>query len=307
MEMQQVRYFLAVAKTLNFTRAAEQCNVSQPALTRAIKLLEEELGGELIRREGRLSHLTDLGERMLPLLRQCHESALTAKALAESVSKGEIATLSLAVSATLDLALLMPLLAEMFRGFPGIQLKLRRGGARQIAALLKNGEVDLAIGGPLGESWDRLEAWPMFNESFGLVVSRDHELARTNDIELDVDLIREERFLLHSALDASAEDIARLGAAGINIANAHEVDSVEDLEAMVSANFGVAIAPETTLRGVRVRHLQCQALDLHRSVAIYTVAGRPRSREVATLLNLLRGADWTAAIRMPIEQPKPDR
>ncbi|MCL2385115.1 MAG: LysR family transcriptional regulator, partial [Alphaproteobacteria bacterium] len=50
MEMQQVRYFLAVAQTLNFTRAAEQCNVSQPALTRAIKALEEELGGELVRR-----------------------------------------------------------------------------------------------------------------------------------------------------------------------------------------------------------------------------------------------------------------
>ena len=64
MEMQQVRYFLSVARTLNFTRAAEDCNVTQPALTRAIKQLEDELGGELIRREGRLSHLTDLGNRM---------------------------------------------------------------------------------------------------------------------------------------------------------------------------------------------------------------------------------------------------
>ena len=61
MEMQQVRYFLAVSRTLNFTRAAEECNVTQPALTRAIKQLEDELGGELIRREGRNTHLTDLG------------------------------------------------------------------------------------------------------------------------------------------------------------------------------------------------------------------------------------------------------
>ena len=51
MEMQQVRYFVAVAETLNFTRAAEQCNVTQPALTRAIKQLEYELGGDLIRDE----------------------------------------------------------------------------------------------------------------------------------------------------------------------------------------------------------------------------------------------------------------
>ena len=64
MEMKQVRYFVAVAETLNFTRAAEQCNVTQPALTRAIKQLEFELGGDLIRREGRNTHLTDLGNRM---------------------------------------------------------------------------------------------------------------------------------------------------------------------------------------------------------------------------------------------------
>lgn len=303
MEMQQVRYFLAVAKTLNFTRAAEQCNVSQPALTRAIKLLEDELGGELIRREGRLSHLTDLGNRMLPLLRQCYESALTAKSLAQSIGKGDIATLSLAVSATLDLAMLMPLLAEMFRSFPGIQFKLRRGGAKAIAALLKNGDVDLAVGGPLGESWDRLEAWPMFNESFGVVVGPDHELARTNDLNLDIELIREERFLLHSAIDASDDDIARLGAAGINIANAHEVDSVSDLEVMLAANFGVALAPMTALNSPGLRRLHCEALDLHRTIAIYSVAGRHRSREVQTLLNLLRGTDWSGVNNAPLAPP----
>lgn len=61
MEMHQARYFFAVARQLNFTRAAEECHVAQPSLTRAIKLLEEELGGELFRRERNLSHLADLG------------------------------------------------------------------------------------------------------------------------------------------------------------------------------------------------------------------------------------------------------
>jgi LysR family transcriptional regulator, hydrogen peroxide-inducible genes activator len=58
MEMHQIRYFLAVCDTLNFTRAAQQCNVSQPALTRAIQKLEEALGGLLFRRERHLTHLT---------------------------------------------------------------------------------------------------------------------------------------------------------------------------------------------------------------------------------------------------------
>src|SRR3546814_11857952 len=77
--MHQIRYFLAVSETRNITKAAERCYVTQPSLSRAIKALETELGGELLRRERALSHLTELGQRMLPMLRRCYESALTAK------------------------------------------------------------------------------------------------------------------------------------------------------------------------------------------------------------------------------------
>ena len=62
MEMHQVRYFLAVAEELNFTRAAEKCNVSQPSLSRAIQMLEHEFGGALFRRERGRTHLTELGQ-----------------------------------------------------------------------------------------------------------------------------------------------------------------------------------------------------------------------------------------------------
>ena len=69
MEMQQIRYFLAVAETLNFTRAAERCNVSQPAMTRAIQSLEDELGGLLFLRQPSKTHPTDLGRLVLPRLK----------------------------------------------------------------------------------------------------------------------------------------------------------------------------------------------------------------------------------------------
>ena len=68
MELHQVRYFLAVCRTLNFTRAAEDCNVAQPSLTRAIQKLEEEFGGLLFHRERANTHLTELGRAMQPLL-----------------------------------------------------------------------------------------------------------------------------------------------------------------------------------------------------------------------------------------------
>ena len=79
MEMHQVRYFLAVARVLNFTRAADECNVTQPSLTRAIKQLEAELGGDLFRRERPAAQLTELGQRMHPLLKQCYEAATGAR------------------------------------------------------------------------------------------------------------------------------------------------------------------------------------------------------------------------------------
>lgn len=297
MEMQQVRYFLSVARVLNFTRAAEECNVTQPALTRAIKQLEDELGGDLIRREGRNTHLTDLGNRMQPFLQQCYESAQTAKLLATKIKKGEVPSLSLAVSRTLDLLHLMRPLSEMQRSFPGLQLKLRRGTGAQIAAMLKHGEVDLAVGGPMGESWDRLETWPMFSEAFDLVVGVDHPLAMHNAIDLDVELIRDTRFLIHAGSDMAEFETERLDAAGINLDHAHEVDSDRDLEALVVAEFGVAIMPASAMNSSRVRHLACSALDLRRTVAIYSVAGRARGREASALLNLVRSADWSRALR----------
>jgi DNA-binding transcriptional LysR family regulator len=296
MEMQQVRYFLGVARTLNFTRAAEECNVTQPALTRAIKQLEDELGGELIRREGRNTHLTDLGKRMQPLLQQCYDSAQMAKTLAAKVKKGEVASLSLGVSRSLDLELIMAPLDEMRRSFPGIKLKVRRGSGAEIGELLKTGDIDLALGGPVGVTWDRLEVWPMFTETFDFVVGSSHELAQRNEFEIDVELVRHEQLLIQSGMDMAELQPGGLDDAGIIFDNAHEVESVRDLEALVVAQFGVALLPATTMQNARVRHLNCSAIDLRRTVAIYSAAGRPRSRESASLLNLVRSSDWSSVL-----------
>src|SRR5215475_2128894 len=145
MEMHQVRYFLAVARTLNFTRAAEECNVAQPSLTRAVRQLEEELGGDLFRRERPHAQLTELGQRMLPLLRQCYDSALGARSLASAMKSGEVATLRIALSDTIDVALLMPHLLELHSHNLPMDIKLRRGTASQVPQLLKGGQAELAI------------------------------------------------------------------------------------------------------------------------------------------------------------------
>src|ERR1700746_811941 len=100
MEMHQFRYFLAVADALNFTRAAEQCHVSQPALTRAIQQLEQELGGLLLGRERKLTHLTDFGRLIEPHLRQLHADADAAKSTAKRILSLQEAELRLSVMCT---------------------------------------------------------------------------------------------------------------------------------------------------------------------------------------------------------------
>ena len=152
MEMHQVRYFLAVARTLNFTRAAEECNVAQPSLTRAIKLLEGELGGDLFRRERPRAMLTPLGERMYPPLKQCYDSAQAARSLAAMVNDGEIGALKLAVSGSIELGLILNHVNELRKSFSEIELKILRGTGPQIVEYLKSGEAELAVGTSVGEA-----------------------------------------------------------------------------------------------------------------------------------------------------------
>ena len=133
MELRHLRYFTMVAAEGSFSRAAEKLHIAQPPLSRQVQQLEEELGGDLFRRERKLSHLTDLGQRMLPLMQQCYDMAQGAKSLATSIKRGEIASLRLALSHTVDISLLVPFLSELNRAFNGLELKFLRGSGLEVA------------------------------------------------------------------------------------------------------------------------------------------------------------------------------
>src|SRR6266446_587874 len=100
MEMHEIRYFLAVCETLNFTRAAERVNVTQPALTRAIQKIEGELGGLLFRRERSRTHLTDLGQLVRPQLEEVLKCAEAVKSAARGFLKLDNAPLKLGFTRT---------------------------------------------------------------------------------------------------------------------------------------------------------------------------------------------------------------
>jgi DNA-binding MarR family transcriptional regulator len=102
LQLYQVRYFLALARTLNFTRAAEQCNVTQPALTKAVQKLEQELGGTLIHRERHLTQLTELGKMILPTLEKIFAAAEAVRLQAQGYQKKTIAPLKIGLVPSKD-------------------------------------------------------------------------------------------------------------------------------------------------------------------------------------------------------------
>jgi DNA-binding transcriptional LysR family regulator len=223
MEMHQVRYFLAVARTLNFTRAAEECNVAQPSLTRAIQQLEEEFGGDLFRRERPHAQLTELGHRMVPLMQQCYDGALGARSLASSIKSGEVTSLRIALSETVDLAILIPHIDELRRHHKHLELKLLRGTADDAAEYLKKGEAELAIASSLGDTWERLDKWPLYTESFQLVANDRHRLVGREVVAFED--LRDEPLLVRTYCEHAAPlaDLCRSHDLGIE--HAHELNS----------------------------------------------------------------------------------
>jgi DNA-binding transcriptional LysR family regulator len=298
MEMQQVRYFLALANTLNFTRAAEECNITQPALTRSIKLLEDELGGTLIRRERGHSHLTELGRRMLPLLQQCYDSANSAKSLAKEVSGSQIAPVRLAVAHCVNMAVLAASLAEVIRSSPGAQFRVSRGTPAELMAALKDGEADMAVGSTL-EGWDRLDSWPLFREPVELAVHADHPLGRRNS-GVGLGELAGESLLRRFDCEVKAE-LSSLGVSEPPTGQVeHEVETDHDLIALLDANAGVAFLSATAPQSPSTRRLRLLDFDLSRTIKVYAVAGRMRSAAAGLLLNLLRAADWS---RLGVSEP----
>jgi DNA-binding transcriptional LysR family regulator len=291
MEMHQVRYFLAAVGELNFTKAADKCNVSQPSLTRAIKQLEGELGGDLFRRERPQAQLTELGHRMLPLLRQCYDSAISARSLATAIKGGEVGALRLALSRTVGLELLALQFSELRRLFAGLEMKILRGTAAEVVELLKKGDAEVAVAGALEDTWERVDKWPLFTERFGLIVNAQHPLAASAQVH--VDDLKEQRFLRRPYCEDAAQASALLSSHGVDPERGHDVASDEDLIALVEADFGVALVPRSLRLPAALKLVPVDQLELSRTVYVYGVAGRQRTAVAAAMLKMLRAADWS--------------
>ena len=184
MEIHQIRYFLAVADALNFTKAAERCHVTQPALTRAIQKLEEEFGGPLLRRERNLTHLTDLGRMMVPHFERVLEGSEAARTTASGFLNLDKAPLRLGVMCTIGPQRCVGLLAHFNRRHPGVEIELHESVPSRLLDELLEGRHDIAILA-MPEAIDgRFAAVPLYRERFVVALPPGHRLSNSTGVRM---------------------------------------------------------------------------------------------------------------------------
>lgn len=281
MDLTQIRYFLAVAETFNFTRAAETCHVTQPALTKSIQKLEEELGGKLLLRERGNSQLTDLGRTMLPLLRRTFDAALAARDGAERFHKQEMVRLRLGIGAWVPSSTLRPLLSALSPRFPTLELSVCEGDTAKLNEWLLAAEIDVAITADAVGLTGRANAWALFDDDVVLVVPQDHALAAIGPVSHG-------EFRDH---DLVGRTDAQLDPSLISKGFRHMVATQEHLWTVVQAGLGVGFS---TQRGtIPAGMVRCMFDPPQRhQVWIASIPGRPATRAADAFVKLARARGW---------------
>jgi DNA-binding transcriptional LysR family regulator len=145
MELRHLRYFLAVAEALNFTKAAAQLRIAQPALSRRVQDLEDEIGVDLLKRSPRGVNLTAEGKLFLEKTRQLLKLADESVEQVRALARGQYGDLHIGYSPSPTVEILPPALAAFQKTFPQVNVLLHDASQRELAEGLQNGTLELAI------------------------------------------------------------------------------------------------------------------------------------------------------------------
>lgn len=242
MEIHQIRYFLAVERERNFSRAAESCNITQPALTRAIQRLEEELRGPLLERRPGHVELTELGRNLMPRFEQALAALTEAKALARSLLSERKQRLRLGMMCTLGTNVLAMMVSSLVEACPEVDLTLTEARGAAIVTQLLMDEIDVALVG-LPRYPPAVDVQPLYSEVYAVMMSRDHRFANGDRVAMR-DLEGEtyvER--INCEFEAHFEDIH--GAFPVEVNVKFRSEREDCVQALVASGLGVAIIPQS--------------------------------------------------------------
>lgn len=289
MEMGQIRYVLSVARHQNFTRAAEDCGVSQPALTKGIKGLEAELGAPLFNREGRKIGLSTFGRSMLPHFQSISDEAEATRVLAENFRLLAQVPVKLGVQSTIGHVRLARFLAAFEARHEGIELAVSEGPRGTLQGQLDAGEIDLAIM-TRDEAGEQFRLTPLYDERYVVVFPPGHRLGSSNAVTLGQ--LSGQPYVDRLSCEMREMVIGVCQSRGVDLYARFRSEREDWVQAMVLAGIGFAFMPEysVTLPGLVQRPLI--EPEVSRSVVAASMPGRQHSPAAAALMRAAQGFRW---------------
>jgi LysR family hydrogen peroxide-inducible transcriptional activator len=241
MEMHQLRYVVAVARTGNFSRAAAQCHVAQPSLSQQIQKLEDELGGRLFERMRRTARLTAHGELFLRRAVKILDEAAAAKRDANDARNLLSGTLAMGVLPTIAPYLLPDLLAAFAKKFPGIETVVHEDTTARLVEQLLSYEIDFALASqPIGD--ERLEVRDLFAEELKLALPPKHPLTQKRLVKWG-DLQDEQLIVMKSGHCLGDQVLGFCGQSHLRPRVSFRSAQLETIQALVRAGVGLSLIP----------------------------------------------------------------
>lgn len=249
MELRHLRYFVAVAEELNFTRAAKKLNIAQPPLSQQIRALEVEVGVTLLNRTKRHVEMTDAGQTFLDEARLTLAQAQHGIEATRRTSRGEIGELSLGFVPTADLRVLPRIIPEFRRKFPNVSVSVHSLTSVNQVAALRAGRIDVGI---LVEPFDfglksdqDFVAEELLRDRFVVAMQTSNPMARKRKVALS--RLSEEPFILYRREIAPAYyDNVIMGMfrqASFSPKISQSADHVQTILGLVASGLGVSILP----------------------------------------------------------------
>jgi DNA-binding transcriptional LysR family regulator len=259
MELRHLRYFVAVAEDLHFTRAARRLNIAQPPLSEQIRNLEDEIGVQLLARTKRSVRLTDAGRAFLEEARRTLAHVEQAVRVANRAAAGEVGALAIGFVPTADLSVLPKVIPEFGRRFPDVRLELHSmTGADQVEALLQS-RIQLGILLQPVDN-DAFIVETILREQFVMVLPEKHRLAARRRVPV-ASLAFENYIFFPRRIAPRTYDmlVSFCRSVGVSLRVTQEPDHVQTALSLIAAGLGVSLFPASVQqlqrKGITYRRL----------------------------------------------------
>jgi len=249
MEMHQLRYVVAVARTGNFSRAAEQCHVAQPSLSQQIQKLEDELGERLFDRMKREAKLTTHGEAFLRRAVKILEEVDAAKREASDAQSLLRGTLTVGVLPTIAPYLLPDVLVAFAEKFPGVEIVVQEDTTERLLRLAHSYEIDFALASRPIED-ERVEVKDLFAEELRLALPPGHPLTRKRTVSV-VDLQKERLIVMKEGHCLGDQVLGFCERRDLKPNISFRSAQLETVQALVCSGVGISLIPAMAARSER--------------------------------------------------------